>query len=133
VRAAAIACDLCELRTDVCWVIRTDHFTVLIGDEPHFYPDGDEWGLCSLCKRDVLADDQFPILARRREAIIRDSQPGWDGLPPDDKAAVVQVVSLIVMTVLSCRQKTWGRAWTSEDERNAQGQLRLDGARGIRR
>lgn len=133
-KTATVACDLCELHSDVAWVIRTDHFTVIVGDEPHRYTDDEEWGLCAACKRDVLADDQTPILARRHAALIRDTGPAdWARLPKADQAAVFQMLDLIVMAVLSCRQKAYGRPWTTEDERLAQGQLREDGARGSRR
>jgi hypothetical protein len=132
-RRAIVACDLCELRTDVTWVMRTDHFTVLVGDEPHFYRDGEEWGLCGPCKHDVLADEQEPILARRRLALVRDfGGPGWDGLGADEQAAIFQVTDLVVMTALACRQKAYGRAWTASDEREALEQLREDGGRGLR-
>lgn len=131
-KAAVIACDLCELRTDVVWVFRSDHFTVLIGDEPHYYRDDEEWGVCVACKRDVLADQQEPILARRRAALVRDSQPGWDGLSTDDQAFVFQTLDLVVLTFLACRQKRYGRAWTTDDTRLAIGQLREDGGRGLR-
>ena len=129
-----IACDLCELHRDVCWVIRTDHFAVAVGDvEPFRYDDDEEWALCRRCKRDVLADDQARIIARRRAALIRDTDPAaWDALSSADHAAVMQVVSLIVMTVLATRQKAYGRAWTAQDERDATQQVQEDGGRGKR-
>jgi hypothetical protein len=133
-RSPTVACDLCELHTDVAWVIRTDKFTVLVGDEPHFYPEGDEWGLCRNCRDDVLADDQAPILARRHAALIRDTHPAdWARMPKADQAAVFQILDLVVLTALACRQKAYGRAWTAEDEREALEQLREDGGRGLRR
>lgn len=127
-----IACDLCELRRDLTWVMRTAHFTVIVGGEPHRYADDEEWALCSMCERDVQADDQTPIMMRRRAAIIRDSTPGWDALSDDDQAFTWQVLDLIVMTALSCRQKNYGRAWTPSDARNAARQVRDDGGRGLR-
>lgn len=126
-----VACDLCELHRDVCWVIRTDHFALMVGDEPIRYADDEEWALCSYCKRDVLADNQAPILARRRTAFIRDT-PEWRTLSGADRAACVQVLSLIIMTVLATRQKAYGRAWTTQDEADAIQQVKEDGGRGKR-
>jgi hypothetical protein len=130
---SGLACDLCELHTNLTWVMRTDRFTVLVADEPHFYRDDEEWGLCAACQADVLADDQQPILVRRRMALVRDfGGPGFDSLDADEQAAVFQVTDLVVMTALACRQKRYGRPWTVADERAGLHQLREDGGRGLR-
>lgn len=128
-----LACDLCELGTDLTWVIRTNHFTVVVGDEPHHYADDEEWGLCSRCKHDVLADTQQPILARRREALKRDFDLAWNALSPTDQDFVLQTTDMVVLAALSCRQKRYGRAWTQEDARLGRQQIEEDGGRGLRR
>ena len=126
-----VACDLCELHREVVWVIRTDHFALVVGDKPIRYADDEEWALCSYCKRDVEADNQTPILQRRRTAFIRDT-PEWRTLKHTDRAACVQVLRLIVMTVLATRQRAYGRSWTAQDEAQATQQVKEDGGRGKR-
>lgn len=128
-----LGCDLCELHTNLTWVMRTDHFTVLVGDEPHYYTDDEEWGLCQACEVDVLADNQQWILVRRRLALVRDfGGPGFNSLSGADQMAIFQITDLIVLTALACRQKAYGRPWTVEDERAGLQQLREDGGRGLR-
>lgn len=139
-RGLVVACDLCELRTDMEWLIRTDRFTVMVGqDPPHVAPgevlsrfgQAEEWGLCGACKLDVLMDDQAAIMARRRLAAERD-EPNWWTLSNSERAAVCQVLDLTVMAVLACRDKAWGRAWTLDDQRHAQAAITRDGQRGKR-
>jgi hypothetical protein len=135
-----VACDLCELNRDIAWVIRTDEFIVGAGDADAplselavmtTFGQDEEWALCHACKRDVLNDDQTPIMRRRRQALVMDS-PEWNAMTSAERDAAVQVLEMTIMAVLSCRQKRWGRAWTARDAAQAAAAVERDGQRGLR-
>ena len=132
-RGAVVACDLCELWPDLAWIIRTDRFTLMV--EPDVviadFKQDEEWGLCNQCKLDVMTDDQNAIMARRRLAHERDTPDFWSQSNAE-RGLAYQVLDMIVMTVLSSRQKAWGRAWTPQDTRQAQATVKRDGRRGKR-
>lgn len=111
--SADVRCDLCEQQRDPVWVFRSDHFAIRLGDDTNDYPQDAEWGVCQSCKDDILADRQTPILDRRRAstAIRYGGQHS-----PRELDELDRVLGILVLTFLSCRQKTWpGRPFSIVD------------------
>jgi hypothetical protein len=122
-----VRCDLCEQARDPVWVFRTDRFAIKIDDETTDYPQNLEWGVCELCKDDILANEQERILARRRVAL---SLTSGAQLGASEFAAAERVLTVLVISFLSCRQKTWpGRPFTIIDSAEAIADLAARGRR----
>lgn len=128
-----LACDLCELNSDLVWIYTLHGFTVIVAADDDSdtteWPEGDQWAVCMECRRDIDADDQHAILSRRRRALARNT-PGWFKLSPAECQVVTQTAELMVMTALaSIRKDVPGRMWTAEDARRAVEQMREHGGR----
>lgn len=113
-----VRCDLCELPGhDPVWIYRTDQFAIILGTEPTYYRDGEEWGVCADCKDDVLRDKQNRVMRHRRKSAV-DQFTGQI-----DDEAIETLCLMLDMTIIAFfahrKKNEPGRAFGIQDQASA--------------
>lgn len=111
-----VRCDVCESPNGrPVWIFRVHEFQVGYegqGGWQH-YPEGDQWGVCALCKADILADDQDSILDRRRASA---SMLLGGVMNRVEFAEYTRLLDVLLLAFLASRDKSWpGRSFTIKD------------------